>query len=225
MTKHILGAALLLLPFCMGASAQDQTATITLSGGTAEVRSVPVAPDGTVTLNGHGTLNCTSKIISADFDGETLAVVKRETCPDGLRTFPVASTLEYSIGFDRVRKYVYGVKDGKLTLLRTIEGKIMPAQSERVEWPDDKQANIGRDESFSLGTPSRITAISGGGLYKDALEGSLGDGTWTRNDGEVLDLRNVWVEPEGGLSAGAHVRLPNTKKRVRSRKAKVYVGK
>lgn len=35
----------------------------------------------------------------------------------------------------RVWKEVYGVKDGKLILLETIEGKIVPAQAERVEWP------------------------------------------------------------------------------------------
>lgn len=35
----------------------------------------------------------------------------------------------------RVWKEVYGVKNGKITLLKTIEGKIIPAQDERIEWP------------------------------------------------------------------------------------------
>lgn len=35
----------------------------------------------------------------------------------------------------RVVKEIYGVKDGKLQLLETIEGKIIPAQAERVERP------------------------------------------------------------------------------------------
>lgn len=37
---------------------------------------------------------------------------------------------------DRVVMQIYGVKDGKLALIKTIEGKIIPAQEERIEWPE-----------------------------------------------------------------------------------------
>lgn len=35
-------------------------------------------------------------------------------------------------------KYTYGVKKNKLVLLRKVEGKIVPAKGESVEWPGEE---------------------------------------------------------------------------------------
>lgn len=37
---------------------------------------------------------------------------------------------------DVVWKEIYGVKDGKLQLIKRIEGKVIPAQEERIEWEE-----------------------------------------------------------------------------------------
>ncbi len=37
----------------------------------------------------------------------------------------------------RAYRKTYGIKDGRLQLLKTEEGKIVPAQEERIEWPED----------------------------------------------------------------------------------------
>lgn len=179
---RVLAAALLLLPFCLGASAQ------TLADGSAR---------GTIALS-LNTESCTVEVESSELvDGE-LIVTKRSACaPAGSGVWAVYCEGGCNFTTYRAYKEIYGVKDGNLALLRTIEGKIVPAQSERVEWPDDTGSI-----TFLGRTQGAIT------LPLAPLHG------------EVLDLRNVWLEPEGALSAGAHTMLLNTKKRVRSRKAR-----
>jgi hypothetical protein len=42
---------------------------------------------------------------------------------------------------DDIRIYyrdIYGVVNGKIALIKTITGKTIPAQPERVEWPEEK---------------------------------------------------------------------------------------
>jgi hypothetical protein len=42
-----------------------------------------------------------------------------------------------TIGYE-YRRDIYGVVDGKIALIKTVTGKVVPAQRERVEWPEDK---------------------------------------------------------------------------------------
>lgn len=78
---------------------------------------------------------CTETIESVSVVNGQLEIVKRSTCTP--TAIPAIACIPGPCDFTkrRVFKEVYGARDGKVALLYTVEGKIVPAQAERVEWP------------------------------------------------------------------------------------------
>lgn len=70
---------------------------------------------------------------SVRFADGRLEIVKRSISYPSLIPAVNCSLCDWSRR--RVWKEIWGVKDGRLALLEVIEGKIIPAQAERVEWP------------------------------------------------------------------------------------------
>lgn len=83
-----------------------------------------------------GNASTDRRIINVVFKDTTVVVTYRERV-----TYPISYTSNYSYTQpDRVWKEVWGLKDGKMTLLEVINGKHTPAfqVAESIEFDDEK---------------------------------------------------------------------------------------
>lgn len=147
--KHIFTIAALFL-FAIPAFAQQSDPVDIVevvkkmrSGGASIIHSIPESSDA---MPSKGTLEL--KPTSSSLNSHYQETVESAVMVDG-RLEIVKRSISYPSAIPalhcwlspcdwsrrRVWKEIYGVKDGKLLLLETIEGKIIPVQAEHVEWP------------------------------------------------------------------------------------------
>jgi len=85
---------------------------------------------------------CVVTLLESDFkfNENKIEITKREDCnPNGNFTYALycgSSPCDFST--HRVYKEIFGVVDGKIKLVKTVEGKIIPAskKEESFEWPE-----------------------------------------------------------------------------------------
>ncbi len=116
--KRLLTLLILLAACAVGARAQDISA-YTLSNKTL-------------------SSSCTTQTLVYP-KGGTLVVEYDRICPvlTGTLTLTESGVLTTTpMSTRRVWREIYGARDGKVVLIKTIEAKVVPAQAERVEWPN-----------------------------------------------------------------------------------------
>jgi hypothetical protein len=85
---------------------------------------------------------CEARTLDSNYDqvAGTLTITKRSDCNPQPRNSVWAVYCPKGCDFTirRVWREVYGVKDGKLALLKTVEGQIIPASKipESFKWPE-----------------------------------------------------------------------------------------
>ena len=121
----------------------------------------------TITLSwdpGSGTVStanivCAERLISVEVKGNTIEIVKHKGCPPNSMHLVGYVCLSEPCDFTAhyIWKEIYGVKDGKLTLLQRVEGKIIPKryEDERIEWPNEKASKKPRAKGGAVGLVGR----------------------------------------------------------------------
>ncbi len=92
---------------------------------------------GSVTIDLSGQCTATTEtIVSATLVEGRLEIVKRSSCyPNSVPAIAcLPKPCDWTIR--KVWREVYAAQDGKIILLKKIEGKIIAAQEERIEWPE-----------------------------------------------------------------------------------------
>lgn len=82
-------------------------------------------------------LSYSESILLAELKDGQLEITKRSACIPSMTSSINCWPTPCDFTIHKVWKEIYTARDGKIVLSKTIEGKIVPAQSERIEWPKE----------------------------------------------------------------------------------------
>lgn len=96
--------------------------------------TITIGEDG---LTGLSSSECSETLVSTELIAGRLEIVRRSTCYPISTPAVVCTPGPCDWSVRRVWREVYAARDGRIVLIKKIEGKITPAQTERIEWPED----------------------------------------------------------------------------------------